>query len=399
MQGLIWLGAGYVLSQFYRAFLAVLTPSLAADLGATKADLALASGMWFFTFALMQFAVGVGLDRVGPRRTAGALLAVAGAGGIGLFAIALAPWVITVAMGLIGIGCAPLLMASLYIFARTQAPARFATLVSVFIGIGTLGNVAAAAPLALAGDMIGWRAVAGVLCVVTLVVAAGITTQVRDPETVRDGDDDGGLSGYFKLLSMPVLWLIFPVMIVNYSAAAGIRGLWAGPMLADIHAAEATLIGNVTLVMALSMAVGSFIYGPLDTLFNTRKWVAFGGMSIGLVAIIAVALQPAMPVLTLAILFAVIGLTGMVYGVIMAHAKGFFPDTLTGRGITLMNFFSIGGVSVIQIASGRVVTAAAAGADPAGPAAYAALFWFYAVLFVVTLAIYLFSRDSKPRAN
>jgi MFS family permease len=57
------------LSQFYRSFLAVLTPALTADLGATKADLSLASGIYFLTFALAQFPIGVSLDRFGPRLT------------------------------------------------------------------------------------------------------------------------------------------------------------------------------------------------------------------------------------------------------------------------------------------------------------------------------------------
>ena len=45
---------GYVLSQFYRAFLAVLAPTLKRELGASPEDLALASGLWFAVFAAMQ---------------------------------------------------------------------------------------------------------------------------------------------------------------------------------------------------------------------------------------------------------------------------------------------------------------------------------------------------------
>ncbi|EKD61795.1 MAG: Major facilitator superfamily MFS_1, partial [uncultured bacterium] len=88
--GLAALILAYVLSQFYRAFLAVLTPVLAADLGATPESLASASGLWFLAFALMQIPVGEALDRFGPRRTASILLAVGGLGA-GLFAAATGP--------------------------------------------------------------------------------------------------------------------------------------------------------------------------------------------------------------------------------------------------------------------------------------------------------------------
>ena len=79
--GIVCLILGYVLSQFYRAFLAVLTPVLTAELGATAEDLAAASGLWFLAFALMQIPVGEALDRIGPRRTTAVLLVIGGAGG------------------------------------------------------------------------------------------------------------------------------------------------------------------------------------------------------------------------------------------------------------------------------------------------------------------------------
>ena len=46
--GIATLIIAYVLSQFYRAFLAVMTPALKADLGASPEDLARASGAWFW---------------------------------------------------------------------------------------------------------------------------------------------------------------------------------------------------------------------------------------------------------------------------------------------------------------------------------------------------------------
>ena len=79
--GIFILVIAYVLSQFYRAFLAVLSPFLGAELGAMPEDLALSSGLWFMTFAVMQVPVGAALDAIGPRRTAAWLLGVAGGGG------------------------------------------------------------------------------------------------------------------------------------------------------------------------------------------------------------------------------------------------------------------------------------------------------------------------------
>lgn len=105
--GIVSLALGYMLSQFYRAFLAVLAPTLRDEVGAMPGDLALSSGLWFIAFAAMQLPVGWALDRFGPRRTVAIPLALGGAGGAAIFAVATAPWHLHVAMTLLGIGCSP----------------------------------------------------------------------------------------------------------------------------------------------------------------------------------------------------------------------------------------------------------------------------------------------------
>ncbi|MEM9573820.1 MAG: MFS transporter [Pseudomonadota bacterium] len=394
MIGLIALCCAYVLSQFFRSFLAVLTPALSTDIGATTADLSIASSAWFLAFAAMQFAVGVGLDRYGPRRTAAWLLGIAGAGGGFLFAYAQTPSMIVLAMALIGIGCSPVLMASLFIFARLYSAGRFALLTSIFIGIGSLGNIGGASPLAAAAEAFGWRSVMAGLAVVTLLIAAAILFWVKDPP--KEGDaEDTSFAGYIELLRLKPLWFIYCMMLFNYSVAAGIRGLWAGPYLGDVFGLGVLAIGEVTLFMALAMAIGSFLYGPLDTFFNTRKWVVVGGSVITLGTLTALAVNPLMSVWSISVALVIIGLAGSGFGVIMAHSKAFFPAHLIGRGVTLLNFCAIFGAGLMQYLTGAVVDAYKVPEQP--EAAYSALFWFYTAVLGVALVIYLFSKDAKPK--
>ena len=93
----------------------MLTPELEGSIGASPVDLAAASGIWFLVFALMQVPVGELLDRVGPRLTSSVLFVLGGAGGAAVFAMATMPWHIFLAMGLIGFGCSPILIASYFI--------------------------------------------------------------------------------------------------------------------------------------------------------------------------------------------------------------------------------------------------------------------------------------------
>lgn len=388
--GVFCLVLGYVLSQFYRAFLAVLTPVLETDLGATPADLAVASGLWFFIFALMQIPVGAALDRIGPRVTAAVLFAFGGAGGALVFGLAQTPVHINIAMVLIGIGCSPILMASYYIFAKVYPPAVFATLAGVVIGVGSIGNLASSAPMAWAVEAFGWRETLFGLAAITFAVSVTLLIFVKDPPN----SDTTGLKGsVLDVLKIKALWLIIPMMFVNYAPAAGLRGLWIGPYGTETFGADTALIGSMTLIMALSMIVGNFAYGPLDRLLGTRKWVVFVGNALGAVGCLILAMLPnTSDVWTATALLGLVGLSGASFPVIMAHARPFIPAHLTGRGVTVLNLFGIGGAGVMQFVTGRLMTHLQA--DPAlAPNAYQILFGFYGLLICCGLAIYAFSTD------
>ena len=383
---LILLCFAYVLSQFFRAFLAVLTKALEADIGTTPEDLAFASGVWFLVFAAMQIPVGAALDKIGPRRTAAALLLVGGGGGALLFSVATTPAHVTLAMALIGVGCSPVLMASYYIFATSYPPARFATLAALMLGVGTVGNLVASYPMALATDLIGWRLSLAGLAALSALTAIGLYLLIQDPK--RDASAQKG--SLLDLLKIRALWFLFPVMFVNYMAAAGIRGLWIGPYLSDIFTMSTSQIGTASLVMGLAMIAGTLAYGPADRLFKTRKWVVFGGNLVAALALFALASTVSTSAILAVLLMAAVGFFGASFPVIIAHARSFFPPHLTGRGVTLMNLFGIGGVGVMQFASGRVHTALAV-TDTA--LAYQVLFALFGVLLIGGLAVYLFSSD------
>ncbi|SHE33372.1 Predicted arabinose efflux permease, MFS family [Loktanella atrilutea] len=383
-KGLIVLTLSYALSQFYRAFLPVLSPVLKADLNATPEDLATASSVWFLVFAAMQIPVGAALDRVGPRWTSAVLFALGGGGGALVFALAQSPAQIIWAMALLGVGCSPVLMASYYIFARQYPPAIFATLATAMIGLGSLGNIAGASPLAWSVAAFGWRPSVMALAALSLAVALAIGVLVRDPERLAVTTRGSVLD----LLRIPALWPIFAMMFVNYAPAAGVRGLWAGPFAAEIYGADTLTIGRVTLVMGLAMIVGNFAYGPMDRLFGTRKWVVVAGNAVALGALVLLALAPEAGLVRSTALLAVLGAGAAAYGLIIAHARAFFPPHLTGRGVTLMNLFGVGGVGVMQYATGPIYRA---GATPSQ--AFTLLFAAFAALLAAGLLIYLRAQD------
>ena len=384
--GIAALVAAYVLSQFYRAFLAVLAPVLGAEIGAGADDLAQASGVWFLVFALAQIPVGSALDRVGPRRTAAVLLGVGGAGGAAVFAMAQGPGAVTVAMALIGLGCAPVLMAAYYIFARTYSAAVFGTLAGVMIGVGSMGNIAASLPLAAAVEAFGWRGTLWGMAAVTAAVALALAVLVRDPLRL----EGAGRGSALDLLRMRALWPVLVMMAVCYAPAAGLRGLWVGPYYADVFGADAAAIGVATLVMGVAMVVGNFAYGPLDRVLGTRKWLIVGGNLGVLGCLIGLWAMPGAGGWVTLALLAALGFFGASFPMVMAHGRAFFPPHLVGRGVTLMNLFGIGAVGLAQWVTGRI-HAGLEGGVAAAP--YQSIFLFFAVTLALGMVVYLFSQD------
>ena len=379
--GLAALVFAYVLSQFYRAFLAVLAPVLKVDLAATAADLASASGWWFLAFAAMQLPIGSALDRFGPRRTSATLMAV-GAGGALVFATATSALHLKIAMALIGVGCAPVLMASYFIFARSYSPAVFGTLAGATIGIGAFGNIASSLPLSAAVGAFGWRPTVLALAAVTVLTALAIAVLVRDPERSGSGTEGSLLD----LLKIPAIWPILAMMSVCYMPIAGLRGFWVGPYFADVHGYDALAVGKVGLWIGIAMVAGNFAYGPLDRLLGSRKWVIFAGNAITTACLFALWAATTAPPITATALLIAAGFFGASFPMVIAHGRAFFPPHLMGRGVTLLNLFGIAPIGLAQFATGRLHAA-----NPDAP--YQAVFLFFAVTTAAGLAVYLWSQD------
>ena len=394
MSTLVVLVFGYLLSQFYRSFLAVIAPELAADVHLGPTELGVVSAAFFAAFAVVQLPIGASLDRFGARRTVAVPMLSAVVGAV-VFALARQPWQSVAGMALIGFGCAPIYMGALWVIGRTTTPARFALFSSAIVGIGSLGNLAAATPLAAAAAAFGWRTTMLGIAAATLLSAVLVFLVVEEPPPAAPHVDGAAKPSIAAVLRIRELWPLFPIALVSYPIVVAIRGLWVGPYFSQVHGLAPVDRGNAVSVMVFAMIAGAFLYGPLDRWFGTRKWVVVAGTVATIGGLVALALAPLMSVFTAALMFGVIGGFGLTYGVLMAHARAFLPTPVLGRGLTLMNMFIIGGAAILQPLSGLFVeNMLTAGMIPA--AAHGALYGMFAFALTLTLLVYLFSRDARP---
>lgn len=392
----------YVFSQFYRIFLAVIAVDLSRDLHLDAAQLGTLSAAWFVAFAVFQFPVGYGLDRFGPRRTLVVIMLAAVAGAAWLsqargYADALA------AMTLIGIGCAPVLMAGMYLFARLYPPERFATLSTSLIGLSSVGNLLGTSPLVWAAERFGWRHALLAVALLTAGAIALAAAVLRDPPPVDEPAADGRslLGGLLAVARIRALWLILPLTATGYAVLIAVRALWISPYLAAVHHLSPSLVGQAALAMAAAMSLGALGYGPVERRWGAKR-ATIGGTAVTIMAVMALAVAgEASPPLAVALLTA-IGAFGFTYAILMAHAREFMPAALIGRGVTFMNFAFVGGAGLMQWLSGQVVQLSIdAGVAP--EATYGRLFGAFALILAIALAIYAcapdrpLGRDVTPR--
>lgn len=392
VQSFITFLAAYTLSQFYRSFLAVIAPELAHELSLGPQALGNLQALWILGFVATQFPVGWALDTIGPRRTVAAQMLAAVAGSV-VFAMAHSGFALNVAMLLIGAGCGSIYMGALYVFGREAEPQRFALLCSWLLGLGAAGNLLAASPLALVAEVIGWRGAMAGMAGLTALSALSVLLVIRDPARLPGHASRGFFSGIGDILSIRALWPLLPITGISYAAVLAERGLWAGPYFSAVHGLEPVARGNALLVMAAAMSAGAMIYGPLDRILRTRKWIVVAGVTVTAACFAALGTL-SLPLPAAVLVMGLLGGFGMTYGVLMAHGRSFVPDHLLGRGITLLNVLFIGGAGLLQPFSGWLMTRMRE-APPAE--AHATLHLVFAGLLMAGLAVYLFARDNPPK--
>jgi predicted MFS family arabinose efflux permease len=282
---------------------------------------------------------------------------------------------------------------------------RWATAMSWVFSLSMLGVVLAGTPLAVAAAWLGWRTTFVVMAGISALVGVLFFLLVRDdpPGVVRPPNPSetflAALGGFIDVLRLPGLWRVLGLQSVAYAVMATVMGLWAGPYLHDVHGLDSVARGNVLIVMALGQTAGVLIYGPLDRLLDTRKWVAMGGASATILVLLALAARPHPPAtLAIALLVALCAISA--YGVtVVTHARTFYPDRLAGRGATTANMAQLLGCALVPIMTGFIPSFFPQAAAGYSPVAYQWIFATIAAALCLGLLVYATARDVKPSSQ
>lgn len=393
----------YFFSYFYRSANAVIADDISRDLGLGPGQLGLMTSLFFLTFAAAQLPLGAALDRFGSRFVTPGLMLAAVIGSL-LFAMAQGFATLALARALIGFGMAGVLMGSLKSFSGWFPPRQFATVSGLFLGIGSLGALGAATPLAALNEAVGWRAVFLGAAVLVFLIAASIALFGQRapwvPKASPEAHEQGSLAQVFGSLTF---WRIGLLGFAVMGSMFAYQGLWAGPYLVDRIGMPSLKTGNLLLLMGIGVSSGYLVVGWIADRIGLAL-VTFAG-SLGLLIVqVALAFFPPAWADTglLATLFLLFGFFGSSSVLFFAHVRLAFPLNMTGRAITAVNLLGMGGSALLQWLLGVLIglfAPAASGSYP--PEAYTLIFLVTGAIIAVALLFYspLLWASSANRAS
>ncbi|MBF5004220.1 MFS transporter [Diaphorobacter caeni] len=391
------LTGAYVLSQFYRSYVAVIATQLIDDLHLSPQMFGLFAGALYFTFAFAQLPLGLAFDRYGVRRPVLFCMVIGSMGALALPLTHSIPVAIAAHVGL-GIGCAPLYMGLLNFVLKTGNGEEQVRIVTRASAMGYVGAVAAGLPLAFGVAMMGWRWSLGIVGLLMVAATVGVALSLHEepaaasPQAASAAGDAG--SPRTAMTSRIAFAALVPV---SFALIAGgtFRMSWGGPYFADIFQFDVVQRGYaMTAASLLAMAWALSISRVLRVM--AVKTLVLCTFAVGVASALVLAQWPAQSAWLGVTLVCVLFCVGSMHPLVMAQARSVVPPRSLGLWLGLLNSMVFLGVAVSNSAFGWIAEQAAR-QGVVGGAMYTRLFLFTAlVMFIGWLGATLGPGNRAP---
>lgn len=407
------LALGYVLVYFHRLSPAVMAVELMESFAVGGAIVGLLGSAYFYPYAIMQFPAGLLSDSLGPRKSVTIFLLIASAGAV-LFSAAPNIGVAIFARVLVGLGVCMVFVPALKVVSQWYLKGEFSMMAAILNTMGGVGVLGAAAPLAFATDILGWRMTFLVIGIATLLLACAVWIWVRNrPEDVGlppiaslEREQQGAqaapesiplLEGMKRVLKNGYFWAIAIWFFFNCGIFFGVGGLWGGPYLMHVYGMSKAEAGRVLNMIAIGLIVGSPLLSMLsDRVVASRKKVLLGSsFMVAVTVLLPYLFTDRLSLPMLYIVFLSIGLFSAAIVVIAFTAtKELFPLEIAGTSVGAVNLFPFAGGAVFQPLLGHILERAGGGAEVYTATGYKAMFLCCLVAAVIALVSIAFMKET-----
>jgi sugar phosphate permease len=353
--------AAYMLAFFHRFAPAMVSAELSQAFGISAAALGSLAAMYFYIYTAMQIPAGVLADTLGSRFAVTLGNIVAGAGSV-LFGLAETFATASIGRFLVGLGVSVVFVGLMKSNTVWFSERRYGTISGLTLLLGNLGAIAATGPLALILMHVEWRALFIALGVFAMALGIVSWLLVRDkPEdlgfpSVREMEGEEAhaprtrhwIHDLRTVLGNRRLW---PGFVYDFGIAGslfGMLGLWAVPMLRDVHGLSRGEASVYTTLATAAFALGCLASGTLSDRLRRRRPVLRAGALVYLLACLGLLLLPWRSGAAALGLFTLLGLSAGSFVVAYAHAKEVTAPALSGMAIALVNTGLFLGTALFQ---------------------------------------------------
>lgn len=402
---LLILYLGYVLTMFHRVSIAIMADRLINDLHLNLSQMSVMTAVYFYPYALMQFPVGILVDRIGPKRLVSAMLLLTAVASIA-FSLATTFQQSMIARLLIGLSVSCIFVPTEKFIASYFPAEMFSTLTSFLVFAGIIGAVCASVPLAYLVELLDWRTVYFLMGIIALILGIATWFMLDDQQMLERSDhksiEIGLKQGLKRVLSE---WGMWPIAIRNffgYGVAMAFQSLWAGPYLMVIIGVNRISAGYLIMLLSVGQLLTLPFSGMLsDKVFHSRKIplliASFGAVLFWVpFTFYTSVLLP----WHIALLFLFSGLlAGVSSGPVFTLLKELYPMPLTGTAIGIGNFFNMAGAAVIPLICNVMMAKSAQNSSALSVDSFTTGFRFLLLASGIATFATVFSKDTSLEKN
>ncbi len=354
MPWMVW-GLG-CLFYFYECLLqvspSVMSNELMRDFSVTSQTLGILSGIYFYSYAVMQLPGGVLMDYFGPQRLLTLATVVCAVSTIA-FGMTDNFFMACVARLMIGFGSAFAAVGTMKLAANWFPAQRFAFLTGLMVTLGMLGAIGGEAPLALLIDNFGWRnsmlimGTTGLVLAVLLVVIAKDTPE--DQEIPHHSvEEDRIIPSLLTLIKNKQLWLVACYGGLMYMATPVFCGLWGVPFLMTKMAITKTTAANYISLVFIGWAIASPLWGMFSNRIGLRKPPMYIGCVGALICSTIFIFAPISNEIYMEILLFAFGIFSAGFLPAFTVAKELCNKKSVATGLSFMNMMNMIGIALAQ---------------------------------------------------
>lgn len=297
---------------YFYEFLLQISPGimkndLMRDFSVTAQSLGILSGVWYWSYALLQIPSGMLIDRFGPQRILTFATVICSLGTL-LFGLAPNLIIATIGRFFVGFGSAFAVIGTFKLAANWFPANRFALLAGATVALGMTGAIFAEGPLGFLINAITWRHSMILFGIIGLVLAVLLKFTVHDTPSAWIAQKNNKMppplpieaktksafsstlittfTDLWAIIKHKQIWLVAIYAGLMFFPTLTFCGLWGPGFISEHYGVEQTAAGGVVSLVFVGWIFG----GPLGGWFSDRIGRRLPPMYIGCIGTLIVSL-------------------------------------------------------------------------------------------------------------